>query len=293
MHIRIDTQKAYFNSDTVGNISEENIRIIFGLKVKELRSEKKLSLTELSNKSGLSVSYLNEIEKGKKYPKSGKIVAISEALSVGYDELVSLKLENKLAPIGKLLQSGFFEEFPLDLFGIELSKLIEIVSKAPAKVSAFISTLTELSRNFKVSTEHFYKTALRSYQELHGNYFEEIELAAESFIKEFGLPDNAIISSNLLADILQNKFGYIIDYVSLADYPDLENFRYILTGSDLKTIRINPDFDDSQRAFILARQLGFCFMKLKDITLNSPLTHIDSFEQVLSNFYASYFAGAV
>ena len=44
------------------------IKLILGLKIKQLRQERQFSLNELAEKSQLSVSYLNEIEKGKKYP---------------------------------------------------------------------------------------------------------------------------------------------------------------------------------------------------------------------------------
>ncbi len=71
--------------------TKTNIKLIFGLKLKQLRQDKNLSLSELAVKSGLSVSYLNEIESGKKYPKADKIAVLSEALNVNYDKLVSLK----------------------------------------------------------------------------------------------------------------------------------------------------------------------------------------------------------
>ncbi|HAI38788.1 MAG TPA: DNA-binding protein, partial [Maribacter sp.] len=48
---------------------QEYIKLIFGLKLKQIRTEKDLSLFGLSKICGLSKSYLNEIEKGKKYPK--------------------------------------------------------------------------------------------------------------------------------------------------------------------------------------------------------------------------------
>ena len=51
-------------------IAEEYIRLIFGLKIKQIRTEKDLSLFGLSKLCGLSKSYLNEIEKGKKYTKT-------------------------------------------------------------------------------------------------------------------------------------------------------------------------------------------------------------------------------
>ena len=50
-------------------MEEDYIKLIFGLKLKQIRTEKNLSLFGLSKLSGLSKSYLNEIEKGKKYPK--------------------------------------------------------------------------------------------------------------------------------------------------------------------------------------------------------------------------------
>ncbi|MEJ2614106.1 MAG: helix-turn-helix transcriptional regulator, partial [Ignavibacteriaceae bacterium] len=58
------------------------IKLIFGLKLKQLRQEKHMSLSALASKSNLSVSYLNEIESGKKYPKADKIAILSDALGV-------------------------------------------------------------------------------------------------------------------------------------------------------------------------------------------------------------------
>ena len=121
-------------------IAEEYIRLIFGLKIKQIRTERDLSLFGLSKLSSLSKSYLNEIEKGKKYPKTDKIIKLAEALEVPYDSLVSLKLNKNLAPIGEILQSGILDEIPLELFGIQQSDLIDIIANAPSKVNAFIST---------------------------------------------------------------------------------------------------------------------------------------------------------
>ena len=59
------------------SLNTDHIKLIFGLKLKQLRQEKSLSLQDLSNSSGLSMSYINEIEKGKKYPKADKNFCIS------------------------------------------------------------------------------------------------------------------------------------------------------------------------------------------------------------------------
>src|SRR5690606_18475568 len=134
-----------------------------------------LSLFGLSKLSGLSKSYLNEIEKGKKYPKPDKIAILSETLDVPYDQMISLKLDKNLAPIGEILQSKILKEIPLELFGIKESKLIDIIANAPAKVNAFMSTIIEIAQNYNVSRESFYLASVRSFQEANNNYFDEIE----------------------------------------------------------------------------------------------------------------------
>ncbi|MBD0255410.1 MAG: helix-turn-helix transcriptional regulator, partial [Cytophagales bacterium] len=161
--------------------NSEKVRLIFGLKLKQLRQDKGIPLNVLADRAGFSVSYLNEIEKGKKYPKSDKIFALAKALDTDYDTLVSMKLGKKLEPITELLNSNILQELPLELFGIDLSNLLELLSDAPAKVSSFIHTIIEISRSYGMNVEQFYFSALRSYQELHDNYFPDIEAAADGF----------------------------------------------------------------------------------------------------------------
>ena len=57
----------------------ESVRLILGLKVRTLRQQKNLSYHQLADVTGLSLSYLHDIETGKKYPKADKILALSKA----------------------------------------------------------------------------------------------------------------------------------------------------------------------------------------------------------------------
>ena len=139
-------------------LSENNIKLIFGLKLKQLRQEKGLSLSELAQKSSLSVSYLNEIENGKKNPKANKIAALAEALDVSYDRLVSVKLTKHLASIGELLESNLLEQLPLDHYGIDVHKLLLQISEAPLQLSALVSTLIEMAKSLELSENNFSKT---------------------------------------------------------------------------------------------------------------------------------------
>src|SRR6056297_3212551 len=153
-------------------VQEENLKAIFGLKLRQYRENLELSTQDLAKISGLSASYINEIEKGKKYPKADKIMSLATALNVDYDEMVSLKLDKQLNQLSDLLKSNALQEIPLELFGIKTSDLIGLMGDEPAKFSALLQTLLEVARNYDVRVEHFLLAALRSYQELHDNYFE-------------------------------------------------------------------------------------------------------------------------
>lgn len=51
------------------DIEKDYIKLIFGLKLKQVRTQKNLSLFGLAKLTNLSKSYLNEIEKGKNIQK--------------------------------------------------------------------------------------------------------------------------------------------------------------------------------------------------------------------------------
>jgi len=56
-------------------LSGEHLRFVLGLKLKSLRQEQGAPLKLVAARSGLSISYLSEIEKGKKYPTPEKLIA--------------------------------------------------------------------------------------------------------------------------------------------------------------------------------------------------------------------------
>ena len=270
----------------------QNERIIFGLKIKQLRQGRQFSFSKLSKKSGLSVSYLNEIEKGKKYPKDDKIHALANALGVSYREIISDELNKGMEPIKDLLQSNFLHELPLDLFGIELSKVVEIIANAPAKVSAFISTLLELSRNYALREENFYFAALRAYLELHQNYFEELELAVNECANRFGLSSERPLSSDSLKALLEDHYGYEIIENGLDNYPDLQNLRSVFITKNKKLL-LNGELSSMQRAFQFGKELGFQFLGLKERANTSSILKGGVFEEVLNHSRTIYFSVAL
>lgn len=59
------------------------------LLIKEVRLSKNLSQMELAKKSGISQSYLSELESNKKSPTLRLLCKIAEALNVQPEELVN------------------------------------------------------------------------------------------------------------------------------------------------------------------------------------------------------------
>ncbi len=262
------------------------------MKVRELRKQLGLSFAELSQASGLSVSYLNEIERGKKYPKTDKILALADALQVSYDNLVSLKLSKRLSPVADLLRSSFFQELPLEFFGLEPGQLLELIAGAPTKINAFISTLIEIARNYEMQQEQFYFAAVRSYQELHDNYFEDIEKAVGQFSAARGLDATPAIPVETLEQILRESFGYKLDSEVLGTVGELSGLRS-LYNKKKRMLMINPSLNGTQRAFLLAREIAFNELALRTRPLFTPGIQAGSFEEALNNFKASYFAVAL
>ena len=269
-----------------------SLKHIFGLKIRDLRVEKGLSFQELSQKTGLSISYLSEIEKGKKYPKGDKIMQLAEALNESYDNLVSLKVSKRLQPVINLLQSDFFKEFPLHIFGLDAQKIIELISVSPEKINAFISSISLISRSYEMNQESFYYAALRSYQEMHDNYFPEIEKAVKelkSNHKDFlGLS----VNGENLEKVLMDDYTIKVDRRQLADYDALRNLRSFYKDKG-KTVLLNDDLTDAQECFLLGRELGFQYLKLKQRPLETPPQQSYNFEALLNNYKASYFSAAL
>ena len=76
-------------------------RINIGPAVRVRRKELGLTLKELAEKSGLSVAFISQIERGKTAPSIISLLQISEALGVGVNHFVEATQEEKLIRRGR------------------------------------------------------------------------------------------------------------------------------------------------------------------------------------------------
>lgn len=79
------------------------------LKIKELRKKRHLSQKDLAEMAGISVSYLSEIESGKKSPNMRRIAQLAQAIGVRPLDLLttdqfSEELKNHIVALGLLTE---------------------------------------------------------------------------------------------------------------------------------------------------------------------------------------------
>jgi len=271
---------------------QSTLKMIFGFKAKYLRRQQGLSLEQLAERSGLSKSYLHEIEKGKKYPKVDRIQSLAEALEVDYDYMVSTRASKKLQPIVDLLRSDFVKEFPLELFGISPEKLFELFSNTPDKVNAFINTIFKVTRNYQMQREHLYLSALRSYQDMYDNYFPELEQAVRDFRAQARLKAAVPAAGEELERLLQERYGVSVDYGRMPGVEILKSQRSYYQPAT-RTLFINSGLSSAQKNFLLGRELAFQHLQLQERPYFTRIVELGSFERLLSNFKASYFSVAL
>ena len=269
----------------------DSIRLIFGLKVKALRQSKGLSYQQLADKAGLALSYVHDIESGKKFPKADKIIALAKTLGVDYDYLVSLRGSKKLQPVIDLISSDFLNAVPWEHFGLTPANLLVLFSNAPDKVTAFISTILKISRRYQLSKEGFYNSALRSYQDLHDNYFEDLEEAVLRFRETYAITNDVPLSIATMEGIL-GQTGIQVNRKKMATMKALDKLRSYYSEKN-KTLYINKRLSIAQEKFLIGRELGFQYLQLTNRPFETVYTGNESFEIMLNNFKASYFAAAL
>jgi len=95
-----------------------------GRKVRELRTERGLRLSDLAQESGLSVSFLSQVEQGQSDIAVGRLMRIAQALRVRMTELVELPA----TPARPLVRAGERANMPTPTDGLRIELLADSLS---------------------------------------------------------------------------------------------------------------------------------------------------------------------
>ena len=74
-----------------------------GDKVRQLRNKMGISMRELARRTGISSSYMAEIEAGRRYPKEAFLAAIAKEFGVNVVELGDLDTRSSLEDLKRLV----------------------------------------------------------------------------------------------------------------------------------------------------------------------------------------------
>lgn len=273
--------------------NQEILKFIFGMKLRGLRLDKGLSLKDLARQTGLSPSYLNEIEKGKKYPKSEKIVSLAKALDETTEDLTSLELKRDLQIVQNLIDKKILTGIPFDLFGIPSSTVFELLSEQPQKMQSLAGTFLEIARAYNITVDDFLFALLRAYVNMHDNYFPNIEIASREVSTKFNFDWAANpkdIKVKLISYLKMN--GVFVIESNLTDLSkDLCEVNYFITKKN--KFYLSSKLSIQEQNHILAREIGYQFFKFKDRKTNSLSRNFDSFTILLNDFCATYFANSL
>lgn len=123
--------------------------------IRSLRQNRNMTLEDLARQTGLSVSYLSEVERGKKQPSLETLEKISQTLNISRDALLSSTSPTNTGGLGAKISIIREEK------GMSLSELAEKANISPSylcqiensKVMPALSTLKNIAAALDVEPE--------------------------------------------------------------------------------------------------------------------------------------------
>jgi XRE family transcriptional regulator, fatty acid utilization regulator len=211
---------------------------LFGQRLRHFRRARNLTLAELGERVGRAPSALSLLENGRREPKLSLIEALAAALSVPAEELMRKQPPSHRAQLEIALAEAQRDPVLADL-GLPP---LRVGAKVPSEVLEHILALqSELRRQRAkpTATPEEARAAnadLRIMMSERGNYFAEIEAAAEEALAPVGYSGGALSQGMLLSVV--SHHGFSVSYVqdlprSARSVTDLRNRRIYLKQEPL------------------------------------------------------------
>ena len=212
------------------SLTQELDLLAFGQRLRHLRKQRGLTLSELGERVSRAPSQLSLLENGKREPKLSLIKSLAAALNVPVEELLRRQPPSRRAQLEIALEEA--QRNPI-YQSLGLPKL-KVSARVPNDVLEHILALYEelKARAAKgTATPEEARVAnaeLRRRMREQGNYFAEIEKAAAEALAAVGYRSGALSQSMVMA--LVGHFGYTVHTVqdlprSVRAIMDLRNRR--------------------------------------------------------------------
>lgn len=265
---------------TSGKISMTSNEIgrILGSNLRAQRHDLSFTLADVSKRSGLSISYISEMERGLKFPGADTLASLTSALQIPIEDLFKQPAvtENHAEPE---------RDAPLNK-----SEQLD-----PVAVLGPLAPIDPLAA--AVQTPHL-RSRLNAEMAACGNRLADVEQQATAFLSEIGRyagqdPLSSVELEDRLLQVLRREYGVTIDTRALSQHSALNGHRSVSVAGRQPGLFINSELLPSQRAFILAKEIGSFRLGTKRRTAASPWLRVPTWREVRDNHATSYFAGAV
>lgn len=184
-----------------GDVVERGLSL--GDKIRLLRTEKKMSLQELAERAGISLSYLSEIERGTVYPSLNTVKRIAEALDVPPTSIMGQEgsLGYKLKALRE--EYGLTQAQLAKLAGVTAGLIGQIEQ---GKVQPSLKTLEKLAEVMGVSPCYFI---------MEPGAVDQMLSLMNPELRELLMHPNVQAVLNLVCNLNQKELQFILNFIQL------------------------------------------------------------------------------
>jgi len=233
---------------------------MLGAKVRSLRRREKLTQAQLAKRLGVSASYLNLIENNRRPLTANLLLKLAQEFKI---DLATFGSSEDARLVADLREA--FSEPMFDSSGVTPQDLTELATSAPAAAKAVLTLYREY-RHARTSAESFaehlsqhgageafatgsHTEEVNDLLQQHGNYFHEVELAAEKLWREAELDFSDVYGG--LISYLQRRHGIEVRVVEAEEGQAMRRY-----DASRKRIMLSEVLAPRTRRFQLAHQVG-------------------------------------
>jgi XRE family transcriptional regulator, fatty acid utilization regulator len=261
-------------------------KLYVGQRLRRLRVQIGVTQTRMADDLGLSVSYLNLIERNQRPLTASVLLRLAEAYDVDLRQLTADDSERLAEGVRAALGHPA-------LSGIELSRaeVQDFVSQTPAAAQAFLQLHAAAGRAATPVTAPVEAGPLEAVRDImlgRRNHFPDLEARAEALADEIRIAAPSLFAG--AADRLRARHGLGVRILPAEVMPGtLRRLDY-----HGRQVQLSELLDPASRAFQLAYQLGLIEAKAEiDAVLAAERLADKSAERLLVQNLASYFAAAL
>jgi XRE family transcriptional regulator, fatty acid utilization regulator len=261
-------------------------KLFAGARLKRLRGQLALTQTRMADELGVSVSYLNLIERNQRPLSAQFLMKLAEVYTIDLRDFSSHGDEQLRADLSRVLQDPQFADLSLSRDDMQ-----EAVQSAPGLVRALLrahsaqpSTPTETAPESLLPPLERVRDVIQA----RGNHFPELDEQAESLAEELKLGAQGLFAA--ASERLRQRHGITARLLPFDVMPDaLRRF-----DQHSKQLRLSELLDGNSRGFHAAYQLGLLEAKAAmDRVIAEAALSDDAARRLLRVNLGNYFAAAV